>query len=248
LALEEALMRAVVEETALPTVRVWRNPRCVVVGRFQDMDDEVNWEACRRFGVDVCRRISGGGAVYHDMGNLNFTIACKPEHPPLPTDLLGKFRYLMHPVVSAAQALGCHAIFRPPNAVTSEGGEKFSGSAACLTGGSILFHASILLSSDLQLMQRVLTRSPTPMSKKVQSRRMRVCNLTQIRPDITPERLIGQLLRSTERDFRIHLSESPLARREEAMTDELLAGKYASREWSRGASLMGQTTAAQLIL
>lgn len=241
-------MQSVGEGIAPPTVRIWRNPRCVVVGRFQDMDDEVNWEACRTFGVDVCRRISGGGAVYHDMGNLNFTIACKPEHLPLPTDLLGKFRYLMHPVASAVQALGCHAVFHPPNAVISEGGGKFSGSAACLTSGSVLFHASILLSGDLQLMESVLARSPKRSSKKVQSTRVRVCNLTQMRSDITSERLIGQLLRSTERDFQVQLNESRLARREEAMTNELRAGKYASLEWCCRASLMGQATTARLIL
>jgi lipoate-protein ligase A len=74
LALEEAILRAVGEGREPPTLRLWRNPRCVVIGRGQDPEAEVDLAAARKLGIPVVRRPSGGGAVYHHPGNLNFSL------------------------------------------------------------------------------------------------------------------------------------------------------------------------------
>lgn len=74
LALDEAILGEVARGDAPPTLRVWRNPRCVVVGRGQRIEDEVDLVVCRRLQVPVLKRASGGGAVYHHSGNLNFSL------------------------------------------------------------------------------------------------------------------------------------------------------------------------------
>ncbi|MBC7099620.1 lipoate--protein ligase family protein [Candidatus Bipolaricaulota bacterium] len=74
LALEEAILRAVGEGGEPPTLRLWRNPRCVVIGRGQRPEEEVDLSACERLRIPVLKRPSGGGAVYHHPGNLNFSL------------------------------------------------------------------------------------------------------------------------------------------------------------------------------
>jgi len=78
LALEEALVRAAPERALL---RIWQNSTCVVVGRGQRVEREVDLAACRRDGVPVLRRSSGGGTVYHDLGNLNVTLVAPGRRP-----------------------------------------------------------------------------------------------------------------------------------------------------------------------
>ncbi len=74
LALEEAVLRAVGEGREPPTLRLWRNPRCVVIGRGQQPEEEADLSRCSELGIPVVRRPSGGGAVYHHPGNLNFSL------------------------------------------------------------------------------------------------------------------------------------------------------------------------------
>lgn len=74
LALDEAILREVARGGVPPTLRVWRNPRCVVVGRGQRIEDEVDLGACSRLRIPALQRPSGGGAVYHHPGNLNFSL------------------------------------------------------------------------------------------------------------------------------------------------------------------------------
>lgn len=74
LALEEAILRAVGEGGQPPTLRIWRNPRCVVIGRGQRLEEEADLAACERLRIPVLKRPSGGGAVYHHPGNLNFSL------------------------------------------------------------------------------------------------------------------------------------------------------------------------------
>src|SRR6266536_4798930 len=84
LALEEALVRAV---PLRPLLRIWQNGACVVIGRGQRVSREANMAACARVGVPVLRRASGGGTVYHDLGNLNISLAVPGYAPGLGRDL-----------------------------------------------------------------------------------------------------------------------------------------------------------------
>src|SRR5215470_14929222 len=84
LALEEALVRAI---PPAPLLRVWQNEACVVLGRGQRLEREVNVAAAAAAGVPVLRRASGGGTVYHDLGNLNVTMAVPGRVPGLTSDL-----------------------------------------------------------------------------------------------------------------------------------------------------------------
>ncbi len=115
MSVEEAIPRAVGDGTAPNTVRFWHNSNTIVLGCFQSADLEVNYDACRETGTQVVRRFTGGGAVYHDAGNLNYAISLKKGHPLVPdNDLQLIFQRLSEGTVEGLRSLGVRAEFQPP--------------------------------------------------------------------------------------------------------------------------------------
>ncbi len=152
LALDEAILREVAQNVIEPTLRVWRNGRCVVVGRGQRVEDEADLEACHRLGIPVVGRVSGGGTVYHHPGNLNFSL----------------FLQLVPPWTSVRESqntisrLLAQAIQEILGAKTDERdgavfvcGSKVSGSAQ-LRRRALLHHGTLLFSPDMVEMEDVL--------------------------------------------------------------------------------------------
>jgi len=152
LALEEAILATLASEAAPPTLRVWRNPRCVVIGRGQTPEREADLTACRRLGVPVVQRGSGGGAVYHHPGNLNFSLF-------LP--LQGRWRDVRGAQAHLARLLAQELARRwHLPAYTDAGGVyvnglKVSGSAQ-LRRGALLHHGTLLVQEDPVAMDEVL--------------------------------------------------------------------------------------------
>ncbi len=154
LALEEALVRAC---PSRPLLRLWVNPPAVVVGRFQDVAREVALAACVADGVAVLRRASGGGTVYHDLGNLNVTLVlpCRATHTEdqLATLLLSTLSGLRLPVERRQRGLFV-------------GAAKLAGFASMQTGAGTLAHASLLVSTDAAAVGRYLTPVPATTSPR----------------------------------------------------------------------------------
>jgi lipoate---protein ligase len=148
LAAEEALVRA---GPSRPLLRVWRNSQCVVVGRGQRVEREVNMAACSRGGVPVLRRASGGGTVYHDLGNLNISLAAPGYAPGLPGDL-AKLVALAVRSLGLEPSIGKRGIF--------VGGFKVSGLAAQLTRRGSLAHATLLVTTPAAYVGRYLAPAP----------------------------------------------------------------------------------------
>ena len=156
---------------------LWRNRPAVIVGRHQNTWNEVDAAYAGEHGIHVIRRLSGGGAVYHDLGNLNFTFV---------TDAAGSedmdFRLFCAPVAEVLAEYGVRAGIGGRNDITVDG-RKFSGNAQYIREGRIMHHGTILFESDLETVQRVL-RPPADKleSKGVASVRSRVVNLREYLP------------------------------------------------------------------
>lgn len=153
LAVEEAIARS---HTAVPLLRLWRNNRCVVLGRFQVAAAEVDLAAVHELRVPVYRRLSAGGAVYHDPGNLNVSLIAPREHPLVAGRGPGEMLYaaVLDPLASAARSLGVPA--RPDRRGLFIDGRKLGGVAAWLGGGNVLVHATLLIDASLDTLRRVL--------------------------------------------------------------------------------------------
>ncbi len=230
LALEEALFRASVAEGFQPTFRLWVNPPTVVVGRFQDVRSEVDLKVCHQDHVQIVRRFTGGGAVFHDKGNINFTIL-GPRPKEMSVSELHEFNSSV--ALKLLERFGARGCFVPPNSINVSG-RKISGAAAALNRDFELWHASILISTDLQLLNRTLSPSINYHNTNfVRSRWQPTTNLTAtIGNRVDLEEVKCELSKSFETVFQVSLESGHIRRVEEAYLSELYASKYSSREWN----------------
>lgn len=175
LALEEALFE---NHSGGALLYLWRNSRTVVIGRNQNAWKECRVEALERDGGKLARRSSGGGAVYHDLGNLNFTFILPREEYNLERQL--------GVILRAVQELGINAHFSGRNDIVGEDGAKFSGNAFRFSQKNAMHHGTLLVDVDLARMAKYLSPPKEKLrTKGVESVRARVCNLNDIKPGIT---------------------------------------------------------------
>lgn len=156
MSLDESIMESVSSGSSAPTLRFYRwRPSAVSIGYFQGMDLEIDLEACRRNGIEAIRRITGGGAVYHDeFGEVTYSV-CVPERGYLPRDIQASYRAICDGLISGLAKLGIEASFRPLNDIVV-GGRKISGNAQTRRKGAILQHGTILMDVDVERMFSVL--------------------------------------------------------------------------------------------
>lgn len=225
LALEEALWESVTEESG-DWFLLWRNAPCVVVGRHQNTVEEVNMAEIGARRLDVVRRNTGGGAVYHDLGNLNFSfVSWKPSVRQV------DFAAWLGPVAKALEDLGVPARIRGRNDLEAFG-RKISGSAQAIRRGRVLHHGTLMVNLDFEAMTRALHPDPGKyLSKGVASVRARVANISEFwHAGCTMEELRERLVaRCADGEGRV--PEEILAR-----AQQLAREKYCSWDWNFGAS------------
>lgn len=161
---------------ALPRHRdycmLWQNDNAIIIGKHQNTLAEINTAFVEQHGIRVVRRLSGGGAVYHDMGNLNFTFITDAGN----TEQLD-FRLFCQPVIQVLEKLGVHAEVSGRNDMTIDG-KKFSGNSQYIRDGRVMHHGTILFDSDLRVVSQALQVDPAKIqSKGIASVRSRVTNV-----------------------------------------------------------------------
>lgn len=205
------------------TFYLWRNDRTVVIGQNQNPYAECNVDLLESEGGHLARRTTGGGAVFHDVQNLNFSFIA----PKNLTDTRRNFQV----IADALSSYGIEAAVSGRNDMQSAG-RKFSGSAFHNSPTASLHHGTILINTDIALMQRYLTPNVSKLLKHgVKSVESRVVNLSEL-ADISVENLIPRLEQSFKKIYgqNIHTAD----------TDQLkplvlhLRDKYASDDWRFG--------------
>lgn len=157
-------------------VLLYINDPAVIVGRNQTIEAEIDGDYCMQHGIKVVRRKSGGGAVYHDGGNLNYAIICNGGERPLDRDYT-------EAVVWALRHLGIDAVTGKRGEIRV-GESKISGSASMVSGGRVLFHGTLLFNADLTRLEAALQGDDSRRGKGVKSVRSKVTNLAPMLPDI----------------------------------------------------------------
>ncbi len=149
---------------------------CVVIGRNQSPEAEADLEYCRLNDIPVLRRISGGGAVWHDLGNINYSfITSVNAASPLDDKPHA-------PIIAALASMGVEAVAGPRGELLVNG-RKISGTASCVKRGRRLFHGTLLHAADLDAMQKALGGDPARRGHRVASVPAEVMNLNTL-PDL----------------------------------------------------------------
>ena len=152
---------------------LWRNAPSVIVGRHQNTLAEINVDYVKRNQITVVRRLSGGGAVFHDMGNLNFTFIENTKN-----DRYIDFQKYTQPIIAVLQSLGVDARFEGRNDLVIDG-KKFSGNAEHLFRNRLLHHGTLLFASELTDLSGALNANPAKFTgKAIKSVRSRVTNIS----------------------------------------------------------------------
>jgi len=235
MAIDEAIMLAIKDRKAPPTLRLYRwNPSAVSIGTFQGMLDEVDVDFCESKGIDYIRRITGGGAVYHDFeGEVTYSIILPKGHILAPSDILESYRLLCGGIVNALEHLGIEGEFKPINDV-DVGGKKVSGNAMTRRHGCMLQHGTILLDLDVNLMFTILKVPQEKISDKmIADVKERVTSIRDIlRRDVQIDELKDALKQGFSDALDIELSTGQLSGEEQNIATKLAQEKYSSREWN----------------
>jgi len=234
MSLEEAIPRAVGDGAVPNTVRFWHNSNTIVLGCFQSADLEVNFDACKETGTQVVRRFTGGGAVYHDAGNLNYAISLKKGHRLVPdSDLQLVFQRLSEGTVEGLKSLGVRAEFQPINDIQVDG-KKVSGAAGSVRWGTIFHHGCILVASDLAILGRVLNVPRVKLANRhVASVQKRVTTVRdELQKDVTTGEVRDAIVRGIERSYNVRLVEGQLSSSELSLAKELYDSKYNTSQWN----------------
>ncbi len=234
LAIEEALLRQTAKREGPPIIRFWRNRRAVVIGYSQCVEAEVDLELCRIRGIEIVRRITGGGAVYHDLGNLNYSIVIRSDHPLVRgLDIQESYSVFLSGVVECLKRFGVNPSVDPPSSLLAHD-RKISGNAQTRKRGVILHHGTVLVSSDLDLLSRVLRpRKKASRKSGVPSDRRPVTNLSdEINRRVSMRAVKESLRRSFEEAFSVKLAYSHLTSEEKEASRILYDEKYSRREWN----------------
>jgi lipoate-protein ligase A len=229
LALEEALIECNEFDELNPTVRLWINRPAVVLGRFQDVTLEVDLNLCTRNKIEIGRRFTGGGAIYQDDGTLNLTILTKETN----MDIVELQRKNFSAIRRTLSELGVSSTVDRLNSMFVRN-KKISGAAMAVRRDCILWHASILISSDLTIIHDVLAPSrKSALTRRVRSRWEPVTSLqTLLGSKIEMTDMKNRLLESIEYVFHVRVKNGTLTSKEENDLERLLASKYSRPEWN----------------
>lgn len=209
---------------------LWQNHNTIVVGKYQNTAEEINQHFVDEHNIRVVRRLSGGGAVYHDTGNLNFTFIVdqKPNSE-------FNFEAFVVPVVRALEKLGVKAKFNGRNDITING-QKFSGNSQYMKHGRLLHHGCIMLDSNLTTVADALKVKDAKFdSKSVKSVRSRVTTINAN----APRRISMEEFKAALRECALErgeMEEYVLTEQDIAAVNRLRDEKYATWEWNYGRS------------
>jgi len=229
MATDEAILTAITENKSPPTVRFYQwTPPAVTIGYFQNPQKEVDLEYLKQNKIDLVRRITGGGAVYHDK-ELTYTLFVPTDQ--ISEDILESYKIICGAIVNGLKTIGINAQFLPINDLLINN-KKFSGNAQTRKNGIIMQHGTILLEVDKDKMFSVLNITKEKISdKQITELKRRVTSLSAETKIKDFAKVRNALVEGFEQQFNTEFTLGQLTEYEIRLQAESII-KYQSKEWT----------------
>ena len=227
LALEEYVLKELQQECFI----LWRNAPAVIIGKNQNTLAEINFDYIKANNIVVARRVSGGGAVFHDLGNLNFTFVKENKKGQF-----HNFAEFTQPILQILRGFGINAELSGRNDLLIEG-KKFSGNAQYVSKNRILHHGTLLFASDFQALANALNPDPIKFQDKaVKSVQSRVTNINDYLADkLTILEFRDLIVKEMVENGMIE-GHYELTREDAAKIAQMVEERYSTWEWNFGRS------------
>ena len=217
-----------------PTLRIYtfRN-HCALIGRFQNLEAEVNVPRCQKLGIEANRRVTGGGAVLMGEDQLMVALASSVDHPIVPSHPARILSKMARGIIAGLDELGIKAEYRAKNDIVVNA-KKIGGTAICVEEtGAFLYQASVLLDFDVALMMKTLRIPAEKFSDKgIASAKDRITTVKrELGRRVEMPHAREAVIRGFERAFRVSAAHSPFTATEVEQIHELEIKKYMSRSW-----------------
>ncbi len=223
--INEALMKKCTEGVIPPTLLffAWKPP-AISIGYFQGLKEEVDLDKCKELGIDYVRRITGGGAVFHD-AELTYSIVI-PEKD-CPDDILESYGLICGAIIKGLKHLGINAEYAPINDILCNG-RKISGNAQTRRNGVVLQHGTILLDVDVDKMFSLLKVPDEKIKDKlIASVKERVAGINK-----TYDEVASALRKGFQEQFNAELVEDSLTEEELELGKQIAQEKYSTDKWN----------------
>lgn len=241
MAVDEAIMKAKVENKVSNTLRFYQwHPSAVTIGRFQKISDEINIQNCKKYGIDIARRISGGGAVYHDSdGEITYSVIAKLSALGCKDlDMLGAYQKICCGLNEAVRILGKKAVYqqpspkRCPNLAIS--GKKISGNAQASKKGILLQHGTFLIDINHK---KMFTFLKVPWTNNLDdilavSKRKLTSAKQELGSNFSTKDTYLALINGFKTALNIELVESGLTTYEQNLIEKIKKERFGSEEWN----------------
>jgi lipoate---protein ligase len=231
-------MNLAIEEYALKNLDInetyllfYINKPSIIIGKNQNTIEEINTEYVEENGITVVRRLSGGGAVYHDLGNLNFSFITKDDG-----ESFHNFKKFTEPVIQALKKLGVNAELSGRNDIEVDG-RKISGNAQFSTRGRMFSHGTLMLDSEIDhVVSALRVKKDKIESKGIKSIRSRVANISEFLKEKVTVEEFRQLLLTNIFDGLDEIPEYVLTEEDWEKIHQLSENRYQTWEWNYGKS------------
>lgn len=230
--LDEAVIESVAAGSSIPTLRFYGwEPRAISLGYFQGIHDEIDIEACERNGIDIVRRITGGGAVFHD-AEVTYSIVIPEGHQLAPPSILDSYALICAGILSGLAALSIKAEFAPINDIVYCG-KKISGNAQTRKKGCLLQHGTVLLRVDVDTMFTLLkVPKEKALGKMIDDVKARVTSIADVLgSDIGFDEVENALKNGFSDALNLDLIQEAPAAAEIQKALDLAKTKFSAQEW-----------------
>jgi lipoate-protein ligase A len=233
MAIDRAVLNTNSQGKVLPTVRFYKwTPPAISIGYFQSLFDEVDLKMCKKLGVDYVRRITGGGAVFHD-NELTYSIVIPEDHNEIPKNIIDSYGRICGAIIKGLKNLRIACEYKPINDIITNG-KKISGNAQTRKQKTVLQHGTVLMDVDIERMFSLLkVPNEKIRDKMISDVKERVTSINDCLAKNTSFNEVAEAMKNGfEEEFNIKLVKGTLTEEEIKLTEKFKEEYFGSKEWN----------------